>query len=112
MSPDRRDLLLKEPLPERPKVINEAKLLEDVDKAAAFQAMCETRGFKKLLEEFIKPRSSIDRLLQRLGPNRHAEERGAVRELVLLMNYIDGKITDGQKANSELEVLRKNKGRK
>lgn len=106
---ERRDMLLAE-IPKRPEIINESKLTSSVDEAAALQAMCETRGWKILYKKFIEPRLSLDRLLRTQGPFRRAEDVGAVRELDLLMRFVNGLIEDGQEANKKLEALRTKKG--
>lgn len=108
---DRRDFVLREDLPKRPEVVNEDKLAKDVDEAAALAAMKETRGFKILYKKFIEPRIALDRIFSARGPFRRAEAVAAVRELDWLMKFIDGSITDGEKANEKLEALRKPKGR-
>jgi len=104
---DRRDLLLKEPPPKRQELVNEESLARDVDKAAAFEVMASSRGWKMLLEDFINPRISIDILLQKRGPFGHAETRGSVKALRMLLDYINGTIKEGQKAHETLEVLKK-----
>ncbi len=107
---DRRDMLLKEEnIPKRPRVVNEVSLLGDVDEAAALVALTGMRGWKILQDKFFTPRMSIERLLQKLGPFKHAEERGAVRELRYLIDFVEGRIKKGQEANSDLETLRKNR---
>ncbi len=104
---NRRDLLMKGEVPERPEVNSEPKLSDLVDKAAAFAAMCESRGWKMLYRDFIEPRISLDRIFRAKGPFKRAEEIASVRELDLLMRTIKGIIEDGQKANEKLEQLRK-----
>jgi hypothetical protein len=104
---ERRDLLLKVELPKRPEMVDEAKLSKVVDEAAALAAMCESRGWKILYKKHIEPRISIERLLSARGPFKRAEEHGAVRELDLLMKFVNGNIEDGQKANDKLDALRK-----
>lgn len=105
---DRKDLVLREDVPKRPRVVNEVQLLKDVDEAAALAALVGTRGWKILLDNFIAPRMSIERLLRRQGPFRQAEERGSVRTLKELIEFVEGRITEGQKSNDDLEALRKN----
>ena len=107
MDLSRKDMLLKEGLPKRPELVDEAKLSSVVDEAAALAAMCETRGFKILYKKFIEPRTSIERIFSARGPFRRAEEIAAVKELDLLMKFVNGLIDDGQKAVTKLDVLRK-----
>jgi hypothetical protein len=104
---DRKEMLMRETLPKRPEVLDEAKLSSVVDEAAALAAMCETRGWKILHKKFIEPRTSIERIFNARGPFRRAEEIAAVKELDLLMKYIMGNIEDGQKANTKLDALKK-----
>jgi len=108
---DRRDFLLREDLPKRPEVLDEGKLASLADEAAALAAMKETRGFKILYKKFIEPRMSLDRIFSSRGPLSQAKAVAAVKELDLLMHFVDGSITDGQEANNKLEALRKSKGR-
>jgi hypothetical protein len=108
---ERRDLILQEDLPKRPEILDEGKLVSLVDEAAALAAMKETRGFKILYTKFIEPRTTKERIFSARGPFRRAEEVAAVKELDLLMKFIDGSIEKGQEANTKLEALRKPKGR-
>lgn len=105
---DRKDLLLhSQNVPKREEFVNEQKLSELVDEAAALAAMCETRGWKILHKKFIEPRTSIERIFSARGPFRRAEEIAAVKELDLLMKFVMGNIEDGQKANIKLDAIRK-----
>jgi len=104
----RKDLLMKADTPKRQEPMDAKKLSEIVDKAAAFAAMRETRGWKILHKEFIEPRISLDRIFQARGPFKRAEEVAAVKELDLLMRTVMGTIEEGQRANDKLEDLRKN----
>ncbi len=104
---ERRDLLMKETLPKRPEMVNEAGLSLAVDEAAALAAMCETRGWKILHKKFIEPRTVIERIFSARGTYRRAEEIAAVKELDLLMKFVNGSIEDGQKANIKLDAIRK-----
>jgi hypothetical protein len=108
---DRRDFVLRGDLPKRPEVVNEDKLVKDVDEAAALASMKETRGFKILCKKFIEPRMVLDRIFSARGPFQRAEAVAAVKELDRLMQFINGSITDGEIANEKLEALRKSKGR-
>ncbi len=104
---DRKDILLRGDLPKRPEILEEGKLVTVVDEAAALAALKETRGWKILHKKFIEPRSSIDRIFGARGPFKRAEAIAAVRELDLLMKFVDGQVEEGQKANEQLRVLRR-----
>ncbi len=104
---DRKEMLLKVDLPKRPEIVDEGKLSSLVDEASALAAMRETRGWKILYEKHIGPRTSIERIFSARGPFRRAEEIAAVKELDLLLKFVNGTIEDGQKANEKLEKIRK-----
>ena len=105
---ERKDLLLAEGQPTVPKMLqSEAKLSETVDEAASYINMMESRGWKQLIKNFIDPRASLSRILTQPGGRARDEATAAVAELTELMRYISGKIAEGQKANEQLEALRK-----
>ena len=105
---ERKDLIMQEE-PQRPEV-PEAKLAEVVDEGATLIQMMETRGWKLIFSKFIEPRKSLTRILAVTTNNERNEACGAVKELTELMNFINGRIENGQKANVQLETIRK--GRK
>lgn len=98
-------------IPKRSVLFDEKKLSNMADEAAALAAMKETRGFKILYQKFIEPRTSLERIYAAQGADQQVGTIAAVHELDLLMKFINGSITDGQKANEELETLRKSNGR-
>ena len=106
---ERKDLLMQEAdLPKRQEPVqSEAKLSEVVDEAVCYLKIIEDRGWKKLYEKFIEPRSSLRRILAQPAGRPRDEATAAVAELVELMNYIKGRIDEGKKANEQLETLRK-----
>ena len=104
---DRKTLILQANIPKRPEILEEGKLVSLVDEAAALASMRESRGWKLLYSKFIEPRMSLERLLTARGPFKRAEEMAAVRELDLLMKFVNGRVEDGQRANDQLETLRK-----
>lgn len=105
---DRKDLLLNSvEIPKRNELINESKLSQSVDEASALAVLIESRGWKFLYSKFIEPRSSKERIFLARGQFRRAEEIAAVKELDLLMRFVNGLIEDGTKANEKLESLKK-----
>jgi hypothetical protein len=86
------------------------KLTADVDEATALSLMKESRGWKVVLNKFIEPRISRDRMLQAHTAQERAEVWGAVGELDELVKFVNGHIKEGQKANEELEALKKRRG--
>jgi hypothetical protein len=104
---ERKDLLMQEAPPKRPVILEEGKLAGVVDEAAALAAMKETRGWRILQRKFIEPRITIERIFSARGPFKRAEAIAAVRELDLLIKFVNGQIEEGQKANEQLETLRK-----
>lgn len=110
MSLDRRDLITREDIPSRPEVIvPEANLAEAADKGSAYVIMTETRGFKKLMEEFVNPRLSLRRILDTPAGASRNEICGELKALDDLLKHISGVIEEGQKASKQLETLRKNR---
>lgn len=110
MSLERRDLVTREDIPTRPEAtIPESNLAEMADKGSAYIIMQETRGFKKLMEEFINPRLSIRRILDAPAGAVRNEVCGELKALDDLLKYISGMIEEGQKAAKQLESLRKNR---
>ena len=105
----RKDLLMEVETPERPVLAQSEKKLSDVvDEAASYLNLLETRGWKLLMKAYIDPRSSIERILSQPGGRSRDEATAAVAELIELMKYINTKIGEGQKANEQLEILRRN----
>lgn len=104
---ERKDMLLTE-VPERPKPQQtEHKLAEAVDEGASYLNLLDSRGWKLLVKNFIEPRSSLSRILALPRGRERDAATEAVAELAELMKYINGRITDGRKANDELEAIRK-----
>jgi hypothetical protein len=106
---ERKDMLVgKADVPQRQvPVESEQKLSESVDEGASYLNMMESRGWKLLVKNFINPRSSLNRILAQPGGRSRDEATSAVAELVELMKYINGRITDGQKDHEKLEAIRK-----
>ena len=110
MSLDRRDLITREDIPSRPEIVApESNLMENADKGSAYVIMTETRGWKKLVEEFINPRLSIRRVLDAPAGAIRNEVCGELKSLDELLKYVSGAIEEGQKAAKQLELLRKNR---
>jgi hypothetical protein len=86
------------------------KLTEEVDEATALSLLKESRGWQIVLNRFIEPRLSRDRILQAKTSQERAEVWGAVGELDELVKFIEGRIKDGQKANEQLEAIKKRRG--
>jgi hypothetical protein len=104
---DRKSLLLQEDL-KRPVMPQDPKKLEvEADEGLALRMMSDTRGWKLLLEKFIKPRSSVNRILQAKTALDRNEACGAVEELTELMNFVDRHIKDGQTAYEQREAMKK-----
>lgn len=108
---ERKEMLLKEAeVPQRPEPEqSEQKLSEIVDEAVSYIQMQESRGWKKLVEKFLEPRSSLNRIISQPGGRSRDEATAAVAELVELTNYIKGRIKEGEKANEALERLKKHR---
>lgn len=104
---DRKSMLLQaESLkPTMPKDVN--KLEEIATEGMAFRMMIETRGWKMLLEKFIKPRSSVNRFLQTKTTQERHEAWGALGELNELMSYIERHIKDGEDAARQVDAIKK-----
>ena len=104
---DRKDLLMKGDVPGRqvPQQ-SEQKLSELIDEGASYLNLLETRGWKLLVKNFLDPKSSLSRILAQPGGRARDEATAAVAELVELTKYINGKIDEGKKANTQLESLR------
>ena len=110
MSLDRRDLIAREDIPSRPEIIvPESNLAEMADKGSAYVIMQETRGFKRLVEEFINPRLSIRRVLDAPAGAVRNEVCGELKALDDLLKHISGIVEEGLKASKQLETLRKNR---
>ena len=108
---DRKDLLVREDIPSRPEITApESNLAEIVDKSSAYVIMTETRGWKRLIEDFINPRISIRRILDAPAGALRNEVCGELKSLDELLKHVSGAIEEGQKAAKQLEILRK--GRK
>ena len=104
---DRKDMLVKADAQERPMPQkSEQKLSETVDEGASYLNLVDSRGWKLLVKNFLDPRSSLSRILAQPGGRLRDEATAAVAELVDLMKYINGRIEEGKKANTELESLR------
>jgi hypothetical protein len=108
---DRKDMLIQADL-QAPKVPKDAKKLDDeAVEGIALKQMSESRGWKVLMEKFIKPRSHISRILQAIDRKGRDEACGAVDELLALTNFVEGHIKDGYSALEQLEAIKK-QGRK
>ena len=79
------------------------KSREAVEKGEAYASLVESRGWKYLMEEFIKPRLSRDRFL-----NADREElpfvQTEMKVLMELLNFIDSRINQ---ARIEARLLEK-----
>lgn len=107
MLQDRKDMLVQVDL-QAPKMPKEAKKLEEESSEGfALKVMTESRGWKILLEKFIKPRSHVNRILAARTTQERHEACGAVAVLQDLTNFVEGHIKEGYSALSELETLRK-----
>lgn len=83
------------------------KLEEEATEGMALKMMVETKGWKILLERFIKPRSLVGRFLQTKTTQERHEMWGALGELNELMNFVERHIKDGQTASEQIEAIRK-----
>jgi hypothetical protein len=107
---ERKDLLLQTEAPTPPKATqSEPKLAESVDEGASYLNMLDGRGWKLLVKNFIEPRSALTRILQQPGGRARDEATAAVAELVELVKYIEGRISQGRKANEDLEKVKRNR---
>ena len=83
------------------------KLEEEAIEGLALRQMTETRGWKILLEKFIKPRNSVKRFLLTKTIQERNEAHGALSELDALMSFLEVHIKEGQGADAQLEALKK-----
>lgn len=104
---DRKSMLIQAEaqVPQMPKDVK--KLEEDESEGIALKIMTETRGWRILLEKFMKPRYSLKRFLQSSTTQTRHEVWGALQELDDLMSFIDRHIKDGQSAQEQLKSMRK-----
>jgi hypothetical protein len=100
---DRKTELLKTEPPTRPTPVeSREKLQERADEAGMYMNLTSNLGWKRLMRDYIVPRSSMDRLM--VAPaDKLADERAGVKELVNLLNFINEKVKDGTRAFEKLK---------
>jgi hypothetical protein len=101
MPQDRRDLVVEE-TPKRQVQEDKPKLQELVDEAGIYLSLTTSLGWKKLMKDYLVPKTSMNRLLvaQR---DELEDERAGVRELTSLLNFIDSKVKEGTRAYDKLK---------
>lgn len=99
---DRKELLMEEP-PKRPVVETQHKLQEQADEAGIYMSLTSSLGWKKLMKDYIDPRTNMNRLM--FAPaDKLGDERAGVKELVNLLNFINDKIKEGTRAFDKLKT--------
>lgn len=100
MPRDRKELLLDAAnVPQWP---NTEKLKEVSNEGGIYASLTSHIGWNKLMQEWIGPRSSIERI-RRAKRIAKLEEVAAVNELLSLLEFINKKIEDGSKAYDKLK---------
>jgi len=102
---DRKSLLAQVDAQDKPP-LDEKKLVELVEEAAMLTSLKESRGWKLVYDQYIKSRISIDRYLSTKSRQQRDEVWGAMTDIDGLMKFIDGRITNGEKAAAQLEAIR------
>lgn len=97
-----RKTMLAEEQPTRPVVETHEKLQERADEAGMYMSLISNLGWKKLVKDYIDPRTSMNRLMLATADNL-ADERAGVKELVNLLNFINDKIKEGTRAFGKLK---------
>lgn len=95
MAISRAELLMAE----KPKQVDgTVKLRKQADEMYALKATLETRGWKTIIGEYLRTRLTLERFLQTKDAQSRHEVYGALKELQEFVNFIEGKIQDGEKA--------------
>jgi len=103
MSYDRKTELLNSEPPTRPVIATKDKLQEQADEAGIYMSLTSNLGWKKLMRDYIEPRTSMNRLMF-ASADQLGDERAGVKELVNLLNFINDKVKEGTRAFDKLKL--------
>ena len=79
---------------------------EIIDKGSAYASLKDNRGWEFLVEEFVKPRLSVDRFLN-AEENELPYIQHEMKVLNELLNFVDNRIAQADAERRLLEKLKK-----